>query len=72
MNQNVNRHFNNYTNKPAAIEAQLKELEEPIVSKIIEGKFTGSGIKRTPAYETNLVETEFNEARERFWSTINK
>jgi hypothetical protein len=68
MSQNVNRHTNN-NNNSAAIEAQLKELEQPVVSKVIEGKFTGAGIKRTPAYETNLLETEFNEAREKFWST---
>eukprot|EP00826_Nyctotherus_ovalis_P002497 TRINITY_DN1049_c0_g2_i12.p1 TRINITY_DN1049_c0_g2~~TRINITY_DN1049_c0_g2_i12.p1 ORF type:complete len:250 (-),score=49.20 TRINITY_DN1049_c0_g2_i12:132-881(-) len=53
----------------SVIEAQLKEIEERIVSKIIEGSFVGMGIKRTPAYETNLVETEFNEAREKFWKS---
>jgi len=44
-------------------------MEERIVSKVIEGSFVGAGIKKTPAYETNLVETEFNEIRENFWST---
>lgn len=43
-------------------------MEEGIVSKIIDGSFVGAGIKKTQAYETNLVETEFNEVRERFWS----
>ena len=49
-------------------EMQLKEMEEKVVSKVIEGKIVGTGIKKTPAYETNLIKTEFNEARELFWS----
>lgn len=39
-----------------------------MVSRVIEGKTAGAGIKKTAAYETNLIETEFNEAREIFWS----
>eukprot|EP00826_Nyctotherus_ovalis_P042468 TRINITY_DN4372_c0_g1_i10.p1 TRINITY_DN4372_c0_g1~~TRINITY_DN4372_c0_g1_i10.p1 ORF type:complete len:197 (+),score=0.88 TRINITY_DN4372_c0_g1_i10:165-755(+) len=50
-------------------ETQIREIEERVVSKVIEGKIAGTGIKRTPAYETNLIETEFNEARELFWSS---
>lgn len=49
---------------------ELKELEERVVSKIIEGTYVGTSIKRTPAYETNLVETEFYAIRETFWSNL--
>lgn len=52
-----------------AAETQLREIEERVVSKVIEGKIAGTGIKKTPAYETSLIETEFNEARELFWSS---
>ena len=43
-------------------------MEEKVVSRVLEGKIAGTGIKKTSAYETDLVKTEFNEARELFWS----
>lgn len=63
-----NRLFGRQREISNAIERELKGMEERVVSKIIPEKFVGSGIKRTSAYETNLVETEFNEVREQFWS----
>lgn len=68
MNGRAGRHMEGQREISRIIEGQLKEMEERVVSKVIEGKFVGKAIKRTPAYETNLVETEFNEAREKFWS----
>eukprot|EP00826_Nyctotherus_ovalis_P036185 TRINITY_DN3192_c0_g1_i2.p1 TRINITY_DN3192_c0_g1~~TRINITY_DN3192_c0_g1_i2.p1 ORF type:complete len:250 (-),score=41.19 TRINITY_DN3192_c0_g1_i2:68-817(-) len=67
--RNGNRQFGRQREISNAIERELKEMEERVVSKIISEKSVGSGIKRTSAYETNLVETEFNEVREQFWKT---
>ncbi len=63
-------------------EAQLKEVEAKVVSKlvlrtifacrIVEGQFSGEGIKRTTAYETKLTETQYISARELFWSNETK
>ena len=49
-------------------EIELKEMEERVISRIISGKSSGSGVKKTKAYETSLIETEFNEVKEKFWS----
>jgi len=42
------------------------------VNRYIEGEVLGKGIKTTPAYETAMQETEFNSARELFWSISRK
>ncbi len=62
-----------------AAENELKQMEAKIISRYIsfcynnsyvEGQSLGEGIKRTPAYETNLTQTEVADAVKLFWGTF--
>ena len=70
LNQTGDEQRSKEQNIKDALDPQIKELEERVISKFIEGMFVGNKIKRTPAYETNLVETEYNEICDEFWSDI--
>lgn len=39
------------------------------VENIVPGKFTGEGIKKTPAYETPLSKHDLDKWRKEFWET---
>ena len=38
-----------------------------LIEKVISGKVSGEGIKKTPAYETPLMKAELEKWRKEFW-----
>lgn len=48
---------------------QAKQEEKKIISNIIKGQYSGDGIRKTKAYETNLTEQEYDEVKSLFWAT---
>jgi hypothetical protein len=45
----------------------LVRIEFNSLEKVVEGKFVGEGVKRTPAFETTLPKNKFEEWRSSFW-----
>ena len=52
-------------------EFNIKYLKNPLIEKIIEGKFVGQGIRKTPAYNTPLTKADLDKWRNEFWGKFN-
>ena len=48
---------------------RIQYLQNQNVETIVQGKFTGEGIKKTPAYETPLSKHDLDKWRKDFWDT---
>lgn len=48
---------------------QIRYLQNQQVETIVQGKFSGEGIKKTPAYETPLSKHALDNWRKEFWET---
>jgi hypothetical protein len=48
---------------------RIQYLSNQNVETIVPGKFSGEGIKKTPAYETPLTKHELEKWRKDFWDT---
>ena len=44
-------------------------MQNTTVENIVPNKFSGEGIKKTPAYETPLAKHELDKWRKDFWDT---
>jgi hypothetical protein len=55
--------------EPSGSNGQLRitYLQNPQIEKVLNGQTVGSGIKKTPAYETPLSKTELEKWRKEFW-----
>ncbi len=49
-------------------EARCEEEQKTVVTKIVPGSFVGEGIRRIPAYETELNRDQLHDKRKAFWS----
>ena len=45
----------------------ISYLPNPTIERIIPGKFVGEGIKKTPAFEVLIPETEHKKWIDEFW-----
>lgn len=46
---------------------RITYLQNPQVEKVLPGRTSGEGIKKTPAYETPLTKVELEKWRKEFW-----